>query len=214
MTRAVLFDVDGVLIHGFHVREEKRRRWDVHMLEDLGIDQRDFYDHMVRDVLPNQVLPGKRSLVNALEEVLPKMGYKGSPMTVISYWLRRDTQLNLPLLDLVKRLRQSGAARLYIATNQEDTRAFYLWDNLGLQHLFDDIFHAARLGATKPHHTFFEAIEKRLGHQSEPPLMFDDMPEVAAAATEFGWEGVHADSFADIASHPWIVAATAATANR
>lgn len=206
MSRAVFFDVDGVLIHGFHVREEKRRRWDEFLREDLGIEQSAFYEHLVRELLPMEVLPGKRSLVNALEETLPKMGYTGSPLTVMSYWLRRDTQLNLQLIELVKRLRRSGAARLFIATNQEDARAFYLWDNLGLQHLFDDLFYAARLGATKPDPAFFEAIAQRLGPQSEPPLMFDDMAEVAAAATAFGWEGVHADDLGDITSHPWIAA--------
>jgi putative hydrolase of the HAD superfamily len=204
MPRAVLFDVDGVLIHGFHVREEKRRRWDTHMAADLGIEPAMFYEHFVKDVLPD-VLTGRKSLVRALEEALPLMGYRGSPMTVIAYWLRRDTQLNLQLVDLLKVLRAKGNVRLYMATNQEDLRALYLWDTLGLHHLFDDIFHAARLGATKPDRRFFEGVAERIGPQQQPPLMFDDMPEVATAAKAFGWEGVHADDFADIRNHPWIV---------
>lgn len=206
--RALLFDVDGVLIHGFHVRESRRRRWDVHMKADLGIDPADFYEHFVQRILPEEVLTGRKSLINALEETLPRMHYHGSPMTVISYWLRRDTQLNMQLIDLLKALRASGQVRLYMATNQEDLRAFYLWDALGLQHLFDDIFNAARLGATKPDRAFFEAIAARIGPQDAPPLMFDDMPEVAAAATAFGWEGIHADDIEDIRKHPWIAART------
>ena len=206
MSRAVLFDVDGVLVHGYHTNAERRRRWDEHMLEDLGIAQEDFYANMVKQILPGEVLPGKRSLVNALEEVLPRLGYNGSPMNIVSYWLRRDTQLNLPLLEIIRRLRASSGLRLYIATNQEDTRAFYLWDVLGLQHLFDDIFHAARLGATKPDPAFFEAIASRIGPQDSPPLFFDDAPAVATAATAFGWEGVHAETIEDIRNHPWIVA--------
>lgn len=204
MPRALLFDVDGVLIHGFHVREPKRRRWDLHMKADLGIEPADFYEHFVKRILPEEVLAGRKSLVNALEETLPLMGYSRSPMAVISYWLRRDTQLNLQLVDLLKALHATGKVRLYMATNQEDLRAFYLWDSLGLQHLFDDIFNAARLGATKPGRGFFEAIARRLGPQSEPPLMFDDMPEVAKAANDFGWEGIHADDFDDIRNHPWV----------
>ena len=35
--RAVLFDVDGVLVHGYHARAERQRRWDEHMQADLGI---------------------------------------------------------------------------------------------------------------------------------------------------------------------------------
>jgi putative hydrolase of the HAD superfamily len=205
MPRTLLFDVDGVLVHGFHAREEKRRRWDVHMAADLGIEPALFFEHFVKDRLQD-VLTGRQSLVRALEDALPRMGYKGSPMTVISYWMRRDTQLNFQLVALLKQLRATGEVRLCMATNQEDVRAFYLWDVLGMQHIFDDIFHAARLGTTKPGRAFFQAIADRIGPQGEQPLMFDDIPEVAASATEFGWEGVHADDFEDIQTHPWIAA--------
>ena len=204
MTRAVLFDVDGVLVHGFHSRPEKQRRWDQFLAADLGIDPKVFYEYFIKPIFIPEVLTHQKSLVNALEEALPALGYTGSPMNIIGYWMGRDTQLNHPLLNTIKKLRAAGTARVYIATNQEDVRAYHLWSNLGLQHLFDDIFYAARLGAAKPDPAFFEAVARRLGPQAEPPLMFDDYPAVVEAANAFGWEAVLFDDTEDCRSHPWI----------
>jgi putative hydrolase of the HAD superfamily len=204
VTRAVLFDVDGVLVHGYHSRPERQRRWDLFLAADLGIDPEVFLEQFIKPVFVPEVLTGRQSLINALEGVLPKLGYNGSPMNLIAYWMGRDTQLNHPLLEVIKKLRGTGAARVYIATNQEDVRAYHLWSNLGLQHLFDDIFYAARLGAAKPDRKFFEAVATRLGPQAEPPLMFDDYPPVIEAANAFGWEAVLFDQTKDCRNHTWI----------
>jgi putative hydrolase of the HAD superfamily len=206
VTRALFFDVDGVVVHGFHSRPKHARRWDQFLADDLGIDPDVFQEKFIKPIYIPYVLTRQKSLVNALEEVLPELGYTGSPMNIIGYWMGRDTQLNLPLMEIIKKLRATGKVRTYIATNQEDVRAYHLWCNLGLQHLFDDIFYAARLGAAKPDPKFFAAIEARLGPQDEKPLMFDDYTSVVEAADAVGWEGVLFDTAADCRRHPWIAA--------
>jgi putative hydrolase of the HAD superfamily len=117
--------------------------------------------------------------------------------------INRDTQLNHPLLYGIKRLRANDL-RLLIATNQEHLRAFYLWNTVGLQHIFEDMFHSARLGVTKPNRAFFEQLSAAIGPQEEKPLMFDDDPRVIAAVNDYGWEGVHYQTLADFEDHPWI----------
>ena len=42
MTRALVFDVDGVLVHGYHAKPERTRRWDENLLADLGVDPDQF----------------------------------------------------------------------------------------------------------------------------------------------------------------------------
>lgn len=202
--RAVLFDVDGVVVHGFHADPARQRRWNAHLAEDLGIDPEAFNETFIRGPFARDVIPGRRSLVAALEETLPTLGFTGSPLTVIAYWLSRDSQLNLPLLDQIRRLRRRGDAGLFLATNQEHLRAAHLWGTLGLGHVFDDIFHSARLGAAKPHSDFFEAVSKRLAPQEQPPLLFDDSPAVVDAANAFGWEAVLYGEIGDFVDHPWI----------
>ena len=68
------------------------------------------------------------------------------------------------------------------------------------------MFYSARLGAAKPDPAFFAAVDRCLGPQTEAPLFFDDYETIAAAATAHGWEGVHFDTSADFAQHPWIKA--------
>lgn len=202
--RTILFDVDGVVIHGFHARPERRRRWDTDMLRDLGIDPARFSEAFFGGRFERDVLTGRQSIVKALSDVLPTIGFHGSPMLVVDYWLRRDSQLNMPLLDLIRDLRRAGAGPIHLATNQEHLRAFHLWSALGLGSYFDDIFYAARLGVLKPAREFFERIEQAIGPQSEPPLFFDDSETVVAAASAFGWEGVLYDELGSCAAHPWI----------
>jgi putative hydrolase of the HAD superfamily len=205
VSRAVLFDVDGVLIHGMHEREDRRRHWNTHMLADLGVDPELFVEQFIRKNFISDVITGKTALIEDLERWLPTVGYTGSPMNYISYWLQRDTQLNQPLLAAIRRLRNApGVGPLYVATNQEHLRAFYLWSTLGLQHVFDDIFYGARLGATKPDRAFFDAISARIGPQSEAPLMIDDSVAVVEAARAYGWEAVLYADLEDFTTHLWV----------
>jgi putative hydrolase of the HAD superfamily len=212
MTRAVLFDVDGVILDGYHARPDGLKRWDQFLAADLGIDPVVFNEKFIKPLYVPFVLNRQKSLVNALEEAMPDLGYDGSPMHIIAAWMNRDTGLNEPLLEVIDTLRSSGAARAYIASNQEDVRAQNLWTHLGLGLHFEDIFYSARLGAAKPDPAFFAAVDRHLGPQAEPPLFFDDYTSVAAAATAHGWEGVVYDTVEDCRTHPWIAAQLKAAA--
>jgi putative hydrolase of the HAD superfamily len=206
VTRAVLFDVDGVLIHGYHADPARVRAWDATMLVDLGVDPDRFRREFIFDVFAKKVIVGKMALVDALERRLPGLGYRGSPMSFVAYWLTRDSVLNEPLLDIVRTLKERGDCRLFIATNQEHLRASWLWNHLGLSELFEDIFYAARIGDVKPHPRFFRFAEAIMGDQAEPPLFFDDSPSVVEGARKFGWEAVRFDTVDDCRNHPWIAA--------
>jgi len=204
MTRAVFFDVDGVLVHGYHARPELQQRWDENLLADLGIDPERFRQEFIFDIFIKKVIIGQVSLIDALEKRLPAMGYKGSPMTVMNYWLSHDSALNHPLVDIVRRLKLRPDLRLFIATNQEHLRASWLWNHLGLSGLFEDIFYSARVGVIKPQQGFFDFIQARIGPQSEPPLFFDDTPKVIDGARHAGWEPVLFNTLEDVTGHPWI----------
>nr|WP_298689973.1 HAD-IA family hydrolase [uncultured Dongia sp.] len=195
-----------MLVHGYHTRPEKRRRWDEHMEDDLGISPDIFRDRFIKSLFESHVLTGQMALISALDQTLPELGFTGSSWSLVSYWLERDSQINHPLLRLIRDLQRTGAAKLCVATNQEHLRAFHLWNNLGLGGLFDDMFNSARLGVMKPARGFFDRIVEIVGTQHERPLMFDDSPAVVAAANEAGWEGVLFDDLEDCAEHPWIKA--------
>ena len=203
MTRAVFFDVDGVLVHSrFHADESARRYWDAHLLQDMGVEPARFQALFGPPF--EAVMTGEKSLVAALDAFLPTVGYKGSTMDFIGYWIARDSHLNFQLLDIVKRLRTVSGVKVHMATNQEHIRASYLWNDLKLGHLFDDMFYAARLGVAKPDPEFFRRVEDALGPMEQKPLFFDDSESVIDAANAHGWEAVQFSALEDVTGHPWI----------
>lgn len=200
--RAVLFDVDGVLIHSlFHPDPARRRRWDQHLQDDLGI-RREALEPFFADGF-DDIIEGRTSIITALDRFLPTIGFRGSSLDFFDYWLTRDVHLNLQLLDAVRRLRGSGA-KLFIATNQEHIRAFHLWSVLGLRHYFDDMFYASRFGIGKQRPEFYGRVEALIGPQDEPPLFFDDSVRVVATAAAHGWESVLYRDLSDCTAHPWV----------
>ncbi|WP_423067614.1 HAD-IA family hydrolase [Devosia sp. CN2-171] len=204
MTRAVLFDVDGVLVHGYHAKPEKQIRWDENLLADLGIDPDVFRKEFIYDIFVKKVIVGQMSLLEALDRTLPRLGYRGPSMAFAGYWLSHDSNVNQPLLDVVGKLKARGDSRLYVATNQEHMRAQWLWQQLKFGDVFEDMFHSARVGATKPHKPYFDWVSNRIGPQAEPPLFFDDSEDVVKGARAYGWEAVQYDNLEDVTRHPWI----------
>ena len=204
MTRALFFDIDGVLVHGYHHNPERTRRWDATLLDDLGVEPTRFTQEFIFDIFVKKVVNGQMSVIEALERHLPALGYKGSPMVFLDYWLNQDSVLNSELLEAIKRLKARSDIRLYIATNQEHVRASWLWSRCGLSDIFDDMFHSARVGMRKPEPAYFDFIHRRIGPQQQPPLFFDDTPKVVDGARTQGWEAVLFDTNADFFTHPWI----------
>jgi putative hydrolase of the HAD superfamily len=194
----ILFDVDGVLVHGYHAKPAFSRHWDEQLETDFGIRRADFRDRFIRTVFQAQVLTGKLSLSAALQAVLPTIGYAGDPQRLIDYWMQRDAVTNLEVLCYVQRLHACPNVRLFLATNQESVRADYLMRTMGLGRYFQDIFNSARLGVLKPDPEFFTRIEELLDHPNDKPTFFDDRENVVTAARAAGWDAHQFDQPEDL----------------
>jgi putative hydrolase of the HAD superfamily len=204
VTRAIVFDVDGVLVHGYHAQPHLQQRWDENLLADLGVDPDRFRDEFIFDIFIKKVVVGKTALIDALDRRLPGLGYKGSAIKFAEYWLSHDSKLDHNLLADIKRLKANADIRLYIATNQDHMRAQWLWFNLGLNEVFEDIFYSARAGIRKPNRAFFDFAAARMAPSSQTPLFFDDTPDVVQGARNYGWETVQYSTIDDFRNHPWI----------
>jgi len=169
---------------------------------DFGIDRATFNQFFRKDF--GEIVRGRRSIVDALDAFLLTIGAKINSLDFLAYWFENDTPLNLQLLDGIKRLQRTGNARVYLATNQEHLRAFHLWKELRLSHIFDDMFYAARLGCAKPDAEFFKKVDQALGTQNEAPLFFDDGQKNVDAAIAHGWDGAMFLTENDFFNHPWV----------
>lgn len=208
-TMQIFFDVDGVLIDGWHSNSALRKPWDARLKEDLGIDRGAFQELFFSATNGQALSPmmqcvmGIRDLREALAEVLPHVGYKGQADDFMRYWFEQDSNVNPAVFKLVAHIRKYTDARMYVATGQEHHRARYLWNELGFSDYFDGIFYSAELGYLKKDIRFFEAINRSLGiGKLQRPIFFDDQPEIVELAKSAGWDAIEYSSVKDIKEHP------------
>lgn len=205
----IFFDVDGVIIDGWHAKPERRKPWDATIEQDLGISreafQRAFFASPRRgaESLMSACVRGEGDLKDILAELLPTLGYRGSIDAFVEYWFVKDSNINQDVLEIVNRLGQCEAVELYLATGQEHHRAAYLWNDLGLKDLFNNIFYSARLGVPKHQAGFFAKINVELDiSPSERPLFFDDSERVVTEARAAGWDAHIFDTVEDLSRNP------------
>ncbi|MGB1539827.1 MAG: hypothetical protein ACPG80_02610, partial [Rickettsiales bacterium] len=123
MKTYLFFDVDGVLIEGFHAKSCYRKRWDSSLEADLGINPTALESAFFNGVFQEYVLLGKKALLPVLTEILPTIGFHENPQTLIDYWMRKDANLNASIMPYIEQLAKMPKVHLYLATNQEHTRA-------------------------------------------------------------------------------------------
>lgn len=196
----IIFDVDGVLINGFHANEKFRNRWDENIEQDLGITKDDLTNHFFNKRF-GDVLIGKRPLHETLDESLSDLKFDGTSQDIIDYWMKNDLNINHDVLDIVKQL-NTMECDLYIATNQEYVRANYLWHNLGFNYYFHDIFYSAKIGHVKPEAEYFHYINDAIG--SEEIIFFDDHPQNIDVAKSCGWQAFLFNDISDLTDNPII----------
>ena len=207
----IFFDVDGVLIDGWHAKPEFRRPWDATIEEDLGIDRDTFREKFFGPSGANRAvihacIRGERDLKEALAATLPGVGYAGPADAFMRYWFEKDSNINRDVMDAVKRLARNPDVELYLATGQEHYRAAYLWNELGFKEHFKDIFYSARLGHLKNALPFYLAINQALGIRSdERPLFFDDREDCVTLARAAGLDAYRFDTAADLLGHPGVI---------
>lgn len=181
--RALVFDVDGVLVSG---HRQKGGRWHTDMEADLGLDPAIFQQVFFTQHWSDIVL-GRASIEERLAPVLREIAPDLSVETMLAYWFDMDSSLDGDLLARLAEIRNHLPFALHLATNQEHRRADYLWRKMELEHYFDAIHYSAKMGHQKPSADFYAAVEDRTGFDGSALLFFDDQEKNVAAARARGW---------------------------
>ena len=186
MIRAVLVDVDGVLVTG---RPKDGLHWSHDLERDLGIApdllQRQFFTQHWTDVVT-----GRAGLCETLAPVLAEIAPSVSSEALLEYWFARDARLEEAVLQDIATLRRNGLT-VALASNQEHLRARYLSERLSLAGHVDRFYYSAAIGARKPDSAFYRHIERDLGAPPGALLLIDDTIENVSAAWRAGWRAVH-----------------------
>ncbi len=211
-TTKIFFDVDGVLIDGWHINPAYRKPWNDELEKDLGIETRAFEEALFHpaegksESLMTACALGTSDLKDTLATILPPLGYTGTIDAFLTYWFTKDSNINTAVMDLVLRLKRNDRVELYIATTQEHRRAAYLWDSLDFSTHFLRMFYSAAVGFVKNDVHFYESVNTSLNIDPaiESPLFFDDQPAVIETARSAGWNATLFNSVNELSDHPVI----------
>jgi putative hydrolase of the HAD superfamily len=195
LIKALMVDVDGVLIGG---RPADGKPWATNLESDLGVVREDLQREFFRPYW-GKIVIGQAGLREHLEPVLQRIAPATSYDDFLAYWFENDALLNRRLLEELRLERLSGT-RVYLATNQEHTRAAYLAEKVGLQNHCDGIFYSAAIGHKKPESDFFDKVAARVGLPPEQLALIDDTRENVVAARQAGWGAIEWGSESSLSS--------------
>lgn len=184
--RAIMMDVDGVLVAG---RPHDGAHLFTDLEKDLGIPLEELQREFFAPRWP-AIVTGQKPLLTELAEVLAQIAPLVSAETLMDYWFRNDSRIDTRVLQSMDELRARGD-RVFLATNQEHLRADYLMKNMGLAEHVDGIFYSAAIGHRKPSPVFFARAAEGAGVPAEHIVLVDDTEENVLAAREAGWRAVH-----------------------
>ena len=176
MIRAIIFGVDGVLVHPMVLSRVLARDHGLTIEDTAGFFEGPF----------KRCLCGEADLKAELPRYLKERGWPNSLEDFLGRWLEADSEVNREMLDLATRARQNGKL-CYIASTQERYRASYLEKELGFGSMFDGLFFSCRVGCQKPEPEFYEVVSNEVGFEPGELLFFDDVHENVTAARAAGW---------------------------
>lgn len=180
MTKAVLFDVDGVLT----LPEEV---FSIMYTKSHGLDPKPFEDFF-KNEWPDFVI-GKRDLKQYINDNPQLWQWNGTADTMLDYWFSSEDVQNDELIAIVQQLRGAGI-KCYVATEQEKYRTQYM-KNIMFKNKFDGIFSTCDLGLRKTDTKFYQTILEKL--ESDLPnikpdeiVFFDDSESKVQTALMVG----------------------------
>jgi putative hydrolase of the HAD superfamily len=186
-TKAVLFDVDGVVVHKSYFSRRFSR--------DFGVPEekiREFFQNEME-----QCIVGKADLKVEVSKYLKDWKW-GKPVDeLLSYWFNGEKEIDQKVLEVVKKIREKEI-NCYLASDQEKYRADFLLNNLDLGKLFDGHFFSCELGYEKSSQEFFEKVIQELGFAKPDEIMFwDDDPKKVEVAKSVGIDARLYQNFED-----------------
>lgn len=187
MLKAVIFDVGGVLIR---TRSRAgRQKW----AGRLGMDAWEFENFVFNGESGRQAQLGQKSFEAHWQWLGNYFGLAEAELAQMRRDFFAGDELNQPLVEQVKRLRQAGYRTGLLSNFADDARR--LWSEVfPFINYFDGVVISAEVGVMKPDPQIYYLAAERVGVKPEEALFIDDFMENIRGAERVGMQTIH---FAD-----------------
>ncbi len=165
MIKAILFDLDGVVMVG------REKYYSVRYAEEHDVP----IEHVNEFFLGpfRKCVFGSCDLKEEIEPFLSKWKWTGTTEEFLDKWFAAESKVDETVLATIDALRAKGY-RCYIASRQEKYRLAYLLDTVGLRAHFDGYFSTCDIGFDKHEPAYWHYVRAELGVAPEEILFLDD----------------------------------------
>ncbi len=176
MTKAILFDADGVTIAPHPYFSQR-------LQDEVGIP--------LEKVLPffkNELRlckTGKADLKVEISKYLPGWGWNDTLDNLLDTWFSGEHATDAEILKIVDELRSKGV-KCHLASDNEKYRVAYVTNEMGLGKRFDGVFFSCNLGYTKSDPEFYQKVIEELKLQPGEIMYWDDDPKNVEVAKSSG----------------------------
>jgi putative hydrolase of the HAD superfamily len=177
MTKAILFDLDGVVITG------NSKRFSERLSEKLGLPLEAISEFFTGDF--RECSFGRADLKQKIAPYLARWRYEGTVDDLLKFWFENEGVPNDEVLKIIADLRSKGI-RCFIATRQEKYRKEYLLNSVGLGEKFDGIFCTCDIGYDKSERGYWDYVFKELDLKPEEIMFFCDRKKNVETAESLG----------------------------
>ncbi|MFA6258871.1 MAG: HAD-IA family hydrolase [Candidatus Paceibacterota bacterium] len=177
MIKAIFIDLDGIIIR------KKEKLFSQYFSEENNIPYESVLEFFQNDF--KKCSFGKADLKEVIKSYLEKWNYKGTTDEFLSFWFKRESEINKEILNLIDAKRKEGI-KYYIATRQEEYRKDYTWNTLGMKDHFDGVFCTCDIGYDKCEKEYWDYVFNTLKLLPEEIMFFDDRKENVDIAKSLG----------------------------
>ena len=180
MFRAVIYDLDGMLLRGTRFSEVYRN--------EFGIPEETM--HAFFDGGPfEECILGRADLKQVLNDNWLRLWkWSSTAEELLEYWFKTGNTFDAEIADTIPVLRRKGVLCV-LATNNEKYRMAHVRNAYGLDAFFDRIFCSSEMGCKKPDAEFFDSIMQYFGSEirRENVLFWDDRLRYVESANNYGF---------------------------
>ncbi|MEI6533241.1 MAG: HAD family hydrolase [Candidatus Roizmanbacteria bacterium] len=150
MDKAIVLDLDGVLIKGARFSDTLAERYNIqnHVTKEFFVTT--FQDCLI----------GKKDLKKELSSVISSWGWRGNVNQFIDVWFSGENVIDEEMTSILQIVRNDKVP-IFVATNNEKYRTGYVRMLLD-ETLIEYVYSSADIGYIKPHFEFYETVRKSI----------------------------------------------------